>query len=282
MKDNISETRSSLMDRLIEIHDGNNIGYTTGFKRLDLFTGLHRKGRIMLIGGATKVGKSYYAINMLDGLINQEEKKRILVISTEMRSEDYLLRYACMRHGVWEIEIERDIKKHIKWIDEELKDIELEAQQKGNEIMLVGGVMDIKDIMEAVEKTKPDIVLIDHVHDLDGNSDMNIRMSEITVMLKEIANQDVAVVAFAQLKNGAEFEEKPVNPFDYGKKLLRICDTALMLRRETDDNGRMGELLSVEILRSRRAMQDKTVMTIQKGYKLKELSATQVTNILNS
>ena len=136
----IAQIRATLLKDLYSMAKGENLGYSIGIKTIDDAIGRLRKGRIMIVGGASKVGKSYFALNILDSMIKQPEPKRILVLSTELSEDDYLLRYACMNNQVWENEVERDVKQHIEWIKDITEKIDRDLVGQSNELEIVGKV----------------------------------------------------------------------------------------------------------------------------------------------
>ncbi|MEO0289243.1 MAG: replicative DNA helicase [candidate division WOR-3 bacterium] len=195
-------------------------GLPTGFSDLDKMTTGFQKGDFIVIAARPGVGKTSFALNIL---INQcvktnpdEEKKKGLIFSLEMTSEQLIQRMLCsyanitgtaLRQGILKKEDIHNLSvayKHFSqseiYIDDSTKGTPLDIRAKSRRMVL---------------DKKIDFIIIDYIQmmHLDKKvENKQVEISEISRSLKLLAKElHIPVIALAQLSRSTEKrKEKPI------------------------------------------------------------------------
>jgi replicative DNA helicase len=195
-------------------------GLPTGFSDLDKMTTGFQKGDFIVIAARPGVGKTSFALNIL---INQcvktnpdEEKKKGLIFSLEMTSEQLIQRMLCsyanitgtaLRQGILKKEDIHNLSvayKHFSqseiYIDDSTKGTPLDIRAKSRRMVL---------------DKKIDFIVIDYIQmmHLDKKvENKQVEISEISRSLKLLAKElHIPVIALAQLSRSTEKrKEKPI------------------------------------------------------------------------
>lgn len=271
------------------------LGWTCGFSRVDEMVGRIKRGKLYIVGGHSGTGKSYFLINMLEGLIREakeyknDEKytiPKVAVFSTELSTSDYMIRHILLRMGYFQLDLElnRDI------YPEKLTEFKKHKEQYFAERlmnpylpMIIGSTMTYEDIMEKIEgmEVKPDIVMLDYIQELSVTVNGRVLIEENEIMpvlsarFSRLAKETgIAFVYFSQVNNYSLAEDsKKVKtaPFSNGKQLNQTADVSLLLNREKVNNV-YSPLMDIEIFKARHGRCGRVGCEIQDGFGLKQLT----------
>lgn len=286
MKTDYTESKAKLISELALIYEGKKLGYITGFKTIDEMVGSLQKGHFWVIGGYTSVGKSYWLINVLTGILQNQTGLKIAVFSSEMRQEDYILRHVCVLNSIWEGSIENssDKKQIIETITDGIKNYE--DNFNGNDVDIYGNAYEFDFIKDKTVENKYDIILVDYVNKLSykkiqtEDKAMPFLARNLDKLSKE---NNVAVIALSQLNVSSvskDYSSEKVNPFSWGKNLFESCDVAILLEREKKDD-ELSNLLKMRLLKHRRRELKTSILKINAGYKLTNPDQYDYQNIDN-
>lgn len=279
---NDKEIQRQIDDALLRIKRG----WTFGFKNIDKLAGRFEKGQVIVVGGMTGTGKSYFIINMIEGIKKEARtvkiegyiQPKILVLTTEMDSISYEKRYICLKaRTYWNVFLENpeNYYEEIQKAKEEFY-----ADQFVNpsflQIRQINALEDIQKVLSELED-KPNIVIIDHVQNLSvkGKSDNKETMATIGNVVRDIAIKNgVALICVSQINLsilGKDNNPKHTNvqPFSWGKELLQSAHTALLLNRQIED-GKMSEYLQVGVIKAREGNKGWLEMLVSNGFNLVE------------
>lgn len=214
----LQERESKLLDVAVEyISDydrkSDNI-IKTNYQSIDDLIGGFQGGNYIILAGATGMGKTAMAINLIMNIIKQ--KKKVLFISLEMTAGEILSRIISKELRIPSEAIrnhtltEQHISKYVSYIDsKEFKELQ--------ECITIPATSDltVSKIEEIVRKSKANIVFIDYLGLIKSD---NIRMSsyeqvsEISRRLKLLAMEtDKPIVCLHQL-NRANADRKDKRP----------------------------------------------------------------------
>lgn len=186
-------------------------GILTGFEDLDNLLGCLKDGQLIILAGATSMGKSTLAMNIIKNVITQQSISTAL-ITLEMSSRD-----------LWEQMVSSESMVDLrKIINKSLESKDMDAIEKADTILRNSplvvddcGFLKIGDLRSKVRrlKEKYDIkfLVIDHLHLITGSSvaaSRHLDISEMTRTMKSIAMEfKITVMCLAQLSR--KIEERP-------------------------------------------------------------------------
>jgi len=201
----------TLVSQLVEFSEDLSIkmntdgisGITTGFKSLDDFTNGWQKTDLIIIGGASSMGKTSFAVTTAFNAA--KDKKPIAIFSYEMSSIQLLQRMISLDSGV-----------HSHWIrkgvldDRELKKINRSIGRIEKMPIIIDDCNQtslsylLSKIKQYVITNKVELVLVDYlqlVSATGGSREQEV--SKVARALKNIAKEmNVAVIALSQLNRG--------------------------------------------------------------------------------
>ena len=208
---------------------GKLIGVTTGFKPLDDITGGFRKGQLIVIGAATKGGKTSMAVNMATRIANAGDP--VGFISLEMSSGELFDRFVSSYGGVDISVLSKEPTK---------KDIDSISRAATQASLLPIYIRDEGDVnplqlraalrrMCAVHHCR--VVVVDYIQLLsptDRKDSRERQVAEASRTLKQLAKElGITIIALTQLNaDGASRESRAIE---------HDCDLFLVIER--DDAG---------------------------------------------
>jgi replicative DNA helicase len=267
------EITESILRKLKEKLSGKNLGMTCGFENIDNQVSRIQHGQLWTVGGYTGVGKSYFILNMIDGMLLEKESLKIAVFSTELSSEDYLLRYACMRVGIYKIQLQKNPYIHTEKVKEELMLILKEREDNPNSLDIYGDVSDYSDVEKVLKGHDYDVAFVDYVQELsiNGKYDVKDTMPMLGKKLKNLAlTTKTAIIAVSQVNNYAMKEDQSksqVQPFSFGKELVQASSVAIYLERKKA-NGVLDYVSVVNVTKARDGQIGRSCFQIDSGYRL--------------
>jgi replicative DNA helicase len=209
---------------------GRLIGVPTGFKPLDDITGGFREGQLIVIGAATKGGKTSMAVNMATRIANAGNA--VGFISLEMSAGELFDRFVSSYGGVDISVLSKDPSK---------KDIDSIARAANQASLLPIYIRDEGDVnplqlraalrrMCAVHKTR--VVVVDYIQLLsptDRKDSRERQVAEASRTLKQLAKElDITIIALTQLNaDGASRESRAIE---------HDCDLFLVIERDDEGN----------------------------------------------
>lgn len=273
----ITELADVILENLQQRLEGKNLGMTTGYVELDNQVSRIQHGQLWTIGASTGIGKSYFILNMIHGMLKEKTDLRLAIFSTELSAENYLFRYACMRLGTYTLQVQRYPKDWMQKMTNELITITQERDTAPNSLDIYGDITSLEQIEGILKETHYDIVFIDYVQELsviDNKRklyDVKDTMPVIAKKLKAMAlNLKTAIVAVSQVNNYALREDQKksqIQPFSFGKELIQASTTAIYLQR-VKRNGILDNVLIANVTKAREGVLGLSCFDIQSGYKL--------------
>jgi replicative DNA helicase len=209
---------------------GKLIGVTTGFKPLDDLTGGFREGQLIVIGAATKGGKTSMAVNMATRAANAGHP--VGFISLEMSSGELFDRFVASYGGV-------DVSVLSKApTAQDIGNIGRAAHQASLLPIFIRDEGDVNPLqlraamrrMCAVHKTR--IIVVDYIQLLsptDRKDSRERQVAEASRTLKQLAKElGITIIALTQLNaEGASRESRAIE---------HDCDLFLVIERDDQGN----------------------------------------------
>ena len=209
---------------------GKLIGVPTGFKPLDELTGGFREGQLIVIGAATKGGKTSMAVNMATRIANAGYP--VGFISLEMSSGELFDRFVASYGGVDISVLSKEPSK---------KDVDGIARAANQASLLPIFIRDEGDVnplqlraalrrMCAVHQTR--VVVVDYIQLLsptDRKDSRERQVAEASRTLKQLAKElGITIIALTQLNaEGASRESRAIE---------HDCDLFLVIERDDEGN----------------------------------------------
>jgi replicative DNA helicase len=208
---------------------GKLIGVTTGFKPLDDITGGFREGQLIVIGAATKGGKTSMAVNMATRAANAGHP--VGFISLEMSSGELFDRFVSSYGGVDISVLSKEPSK---------RDIDGISRAAAQASLLPIFIRDEGDVnplqlraamrrMCAVHRTR--IIVVDYIQLLapvDRKDSRERQVAEASRTLKQLAKElNITIIALTQLNaDGASRESRAIE---------HDCDLFLVIERDEEN-----------------------------------------------
>jgi replicative DNA helicase len=221
---------------------GKLIGIPTGFKQLDDITGGFREGQLIVIGAATKGGKTSMAVNMATRVANGGIP--VGVISLEMSSGELFDRVVSSYGGV---DISVLSKQPTK---QEMDKISQAASQASILPIFIRDEGDVNPLqlraamrrMCAVHHTR--LIVVDYIQLLsptDRKDSRERQVAEASRTLKQLAKElGITIIALTQLNaDGASRESRAIE---------HDCDLFLVIEREQEKP--FGWFLNIRLARA--------------------------------
>jgi len=200
----VSKEKTETLENIVPVKDiaeslytilNENLGVDFPFKfpPLKKFVGGLDKGMLTIIGGYTSQGKSTLSIELADQFASDGIK--VLFCSSEMTEMQIVERIICRR-----CHIDSQKFRNLALTAEEKEAIREEIEIMDIPLWICR-VSTVSDIRSFVRKIEPDIVFVDHIHQMVGKGNSEYEMiSNIVVGLKNLAmDEDISVIAVSQL-----------------------------------------------------------------------------------
>jgi len=204
----------STMDRLHELSNksGGLIGSSTGFKDLDKKLQGIQKGDLIVVAGRPSMGKTSFAMNIAENVLQDEEAKgAVLIFSLEMPGESLTTR---MLSGMCKLDQQNVRSGMLK--DDELRLLLKESENLKNMPLWIDDSSILSPIelrakarrLARTEENGLSLIVVDYLQlmqlPLSTENRVN-QISEISRSLKSLAKElNVPVVALSQLNRAVE------------------------------------------------------------------------------
>lgn len=249
----------------------NALGFSFGMTKMDQSLGKIEKGQIYLIGGFSGVGKSYFAINLINTLLESNEQVKVLVNSTELKDTRYVQRLVCLRMGIWEIDLVNDVAKYQSAVEAEA--FKVYTHPKAANVLVYGKQYSMEELQKIVAQEKPDIVIVDYIQEMMIHNEPRVdkKMPALKEAITTMANEnDCAVFVLSQVNQSAankDYKEEFGNAFNWGVDFYNAADVAIKLYRERKE-GVSQDTLYAQVLKGRMSGETTFEFSIHPGYKL--------------
>lgn len=192
---------------------GTPTGIPTGLHHLDKMLGGLQRSRLIIVGGATSMGKTSLAVTMLHHALMAG--KRGLFVSLEMPAREVLLRLASIHLGM---DLQRLSNGAVS--PAEMQTIEGEIRRMGEEWPLAIddrtrlSLTEIRAQARSMQRRKGlDILMVDYIGlmQLPKAERHDLAVGAITSGLKSLAKElDIPVVALCQLSRNSRVDKRPM------------------------------------------------------------------------
>ena len=183
-------------------------GIGTGYTELDeLLTGLHGS-ELIIIAARPGMGKTAFALNVMNNIAMNEPEKAVLFFSLEMPASQLGMRLLCIQSLV---ESQRVRTGHIS--SEEMKELFKAAANLGKSNIYLDdtpsiNIMEIRAKARRLQQKVPvGLIIIDYLQLISSLSkvDRHLQIAEISRFLKQLARElDIPVIALSQLSRAVE------------------------------------------------------------------------------
>jgi replicative DNA helicase len=226
----LKEIAARRVDQYEEIYRnrGKLIGVTTGFAPLDEITGGFREGQLIVIGAATKGGKTSMAVNMATRAANQGSA--VGFISLEMSEGELFDRFVSSYGGVDISVLSKEPSKHdINSISRaagqaQLLPIYIRDEASVNALQLRAALRR----MVAVHHCR--IIVVDYIQLIEPTNPKDSRerqVAEASRTLKQLAKElNITIIALTQLNSDGASRESLAIEHD--------CDLFLVIERDPE------------------------------------------------
>lgn len=274
---------SDIKIELADIQEGRLSGWTCGFEGIDELAGRLEPGSMTTIGGYSGTGKSYFANNMIDGMLREWRNNsvkglkppKIALFSTELSQKQYVLRHILMRVGIYKNQYQREPKRYKKLVDDAIMEYYEERKLNPESLNIYGNIYNFEQIEEILKASKANVIIVDYVQALGikGRYEAKDAMPLLAISFSGLAQKyQSAVVLVSQINNyivagGSDPNSNQLAPFNFGKQMNEASTTSLYLVREKEE-GVMKKELNVIIMKARNGELGRKIYQIAPGYKL--------------
>ena len=208
-------------------------GYQTKFKGLDERTGGLLPTHCWIIGAYTGVGKTFFILQIILNILEQGAK--VMFFSTEMDRKMNMLRLLANLSGVGTIRLIKGDK-----LEEEQEDIaRADKVLRGykDQLKIYDNVFTVEEIRLKAKKEKLknglNVVFIDFIQNLRGDSNIYERMSNAATALQEIAQElQVTMVITSQVaQSSAGWQSKEAIEYKGAGEIAAIADVGLWIKK---------------------------------------------------
>lgn len=201
----VEEFPLDLEKTMFQISDsiGKGIELPTGISKLDNLIGGLTRGELFVVGGATSMGKSAFALSVIVGLLKRG--KRILFNSLEMSKSVVTRRLLVMESGARLFPLNKITKE-----DERKVSIVAGEVQKYH-LKILEGEYSLDNLRSAISFYEPSVVVIDYLQlfPTKNAETRNLAVGENARKLKLFAEEyNVAMLVLSQLRRGSSSATK--------------------------------------------------------------------------
>ncbi len=186
-------------------HTGKIHGITSGFSEIDSITDGFQRGDLIIIGGRPSMGKTALAMNIIENCGVPAG-----VISLEMTDTQIGIRTLASLSGININSLRKGFIRREEWSDIAIATSRM-ANMRVYFSFTARRAADIeKRIIELVEDRKVEIIVIDYLQLIRGNStrQREREIADISIMLKGMAvDYQIPIIALAQLNRDVERRE---------------------------------------------------------------------------
>lgn len=233
-KAGIKEVINRLIDRIEQNASTERIGLKTGFRFIDNSIFGLVPTFLYVVGGYTSVGKTALMTQTIVNCLANNKDIKLAVFSTEMSSEQILLRILANATGIGSLQIYSGKLTQ----DEALKVQNVQERLSDKDLWFYDDVYTFQEINDRCEIIRPDVVFVDYLQNMRGSGSIYERMSLIPVQLQEMAKTlNTAVVAMSQISNEAARGKDDLIAFKGAGEISAACDFGIWLSRDPDNEG---------------------------------------------
>lgn len=246
------------MEKKLKDSEDGVIGLRTGYDALDKQTSGLVSGQTWVVGGYSGYGKSFFAQNVMNNLLEQSPARRVFVASTEMSATAYIRRLVGIRCGIDARQVMGKLPKE----EGEARDFareELRAAIEEGNFIIDDQCRVVSDIVTAVknahQQREVDLVIVDFVQQLQGGvSDRKYDVLEKAVnRLQALAIElNVIVMVLSQISNEAmRSKDSPLYGYKGAGEIAEVADIGILIGRDVDAKKRFSRWFGVIIQKSR-------------------------------
>jgi len=204
-KANFVELKYAAVDVCEVVEKNKGVDFPFSFEPLKVLAAGINRGEVMVIGGYPGQGKTAMSIKLADDFACNNHK--VLYCSSEMPVKDIVIRLFCRR-----CRINSEKFRTGRLSDEDIAAIANESMDMQIPLILAG-VSTADEIKAIAEEVKPDIVFVDHLHQLMGEGKEYEIVSAAMLALKNMARvNNIAVIIAAQLHRSEFVSKKGLPP----------------------------------------------------------------------
>jgi replicative DNA helicase len=185
-------------------------GVTTGYKDLDEKTAGFQKSDLIIIAGRPSMGKTAFALNIVQNFTKEVDDAVVAVFSLEMSAEQLVMRLLCSEARVSSTKVRTGYINRSEWSKLALAAGSMYKRQLHIDDTPGMTVLDMRGKARRLqaEKGRLDLVVIDYLQLMDSRGKVESRVQEvssITRSLKQLAKElNVPVVVISQLSRKVE------------------------------------------------------------------------------
>jgi replicative DNA helicase len=238
------KTFKDIMDYYLSHMNEMNKIVQSGFDCLDERIDGFMAGELIVIASRPGIGKSAFVLNIAYKMASQDKKVLFFNLDT---SNNHLLErlYSILT----EIPVDKIRNKQLS--DNDLKKIEsLKKVNALNNILPIDKARYLFKIVELIEDTNPDVVIIDYLQLLQTGDEYQLRyqeLSDITTDLKFLAKDlDIPIILLSQLSRDVEkkADKKPsLSDLQGSTDIEAIADKVILLHKN-DKNGTIESIVA--------------------------------------
>lgn len=212
---------------------GGLLGFSTGIYKLDRLTLGMIKRHIWVCGAYYGYGKTYFMLNMVESAIKQ--KKRVLVFSLEMTSEEIIARLIALSAHLNTLEVFNPGSKMEQQM--EAKEFWLQAVVDGR-LVIEDEMRDVNGVVAKVASNNSyDLVCLDYIQLLSTGNDQYEALREATKTLQMVTKKyGFTLLLLSQISNQAQREGgSKLDGFKGAGDIGQIANVAMRIERERDE-----------------------------------------------
>ena len=181
--------------------------FPTGFTVLDTLTKGFMSQNLFVIGAPTNGGKTQLILSSIHSLLNKGRK--VLYFSTEMPQSEIRDRFNALGADV---PIDEITKGRLSSVSKEKLMQFVRTFDSSGFVISPTDRPTLENIVVEVEKVRPDVLILDHIHHIKFTSDnRRTEIDDFVMGLKKIAlEKNIPVVVTAQLKRKDSVDGKPI------------------------------------------------------------------------
>lgn len=214
------------------------------YGKLDMaFNGGLRGGKLLILAARPGIGKSAFAVNFSDKILERNQNVRMDLFILEMSALSMLERFVSKRTGLTSMKI---LRPKIMATPKEREQMEASFRYYENQDMRIFDKKHnlddiIRTIRRRAEGQKNYIAIVDYlglVSVSDKRKQAYERVSEITNRLKQLTNElDIPILLLAQLNREVRPDQQPQLSHLRDSGSIEQDANVVMFLHETDDNG---------------------------------------------
>jgi len=201
-----TEVQSETLQDILESTLNNTLkgtDYQFRMNTLNKYLGGLDKGELLTIGGYTSQAKSSFAIQL--AMDFAMKGKNVLFLSTEMLPQEISRRILGNMASVSVMNLRKGLLS-----ETEREHLESISRQIGEEWQLnIRKISDITDVSKYVRKFKPEILFLDYIQNLSGDTDYRAATQNIKDLQSLTLKNEITTICVSQLSRNKEDLREP-------------------------------------------------------------------------